>query len=301
MQQIEGMRIFVRVADLASFTQAAESMGLPKASISAAVKNLEQDLGTRLLQRTTRTVKMTPDGELFYERAKDLLSDFDELQQLFVHDTVRIRGRLRVDLPSGIARNIVLPQLPGFLKAHPELELELSSTDRRVDVVREGFDCVLRIGQLHDSNLVARQLGVLPQVNCASPAYLQEYGTPNTPADLAHHRLVFYASQFSNKVDAFEYQEQQILQRFTMQGSLTVNSSEAYQAACLAGLGIIQAPRIGAQALLEQGKLVEILPQYQAPPMPMHLIYANRRQVAKRTQIFMQWLSALLEPYLQNR
>ncbi|MEY4767203.1 MAG: hypothetical protein RI907_3876, partial [Pseudomonadota bacterium] len=185
--QPDTLRVFVRVAELASFTQAASSLGLPKASASMAVQRLEARLGTRLFHRTTRRVQLTPDGQAFYERSKDLLADLDEMQTLFHPASGGLRGRLRVDMPMRIAHEVVMPELPTFLAQHPELNLELSSTDRRVDLVREGFDCVLRVGGLGDSSLVARPVGQAAMVNLASPAYLARHGEPRALADLARH------------------------------------------------------------------------------------------------------------------
>lgn len=298
MNRLQAMQIYVRVAELASFTQAADSLGLPKASISVAIKQLEGLLGTRLLQRTTRRVHMTEDGLAFYERSKDLLADMDDLQTMFQHDEAEISGRLRVDMPHAVARNIVIPALPDFLQAHPRLSVELSSTDRRVDVVHEGFDCVIRIGPLADSTLVARPLGVLRQINCASPAYLACYGTPLSLADLAGHRLIHYAPILGGKTEGFEYRDGDSYRSQAMAGAVTVNSSDAYQAACLAGLGIIQAPAVGARELLADGRLVAILPDYQAAPLPVSLLYANRRHLPKRSQRFMQWIAELMQAYV---
>lgn len=302
MNSLDAMRIYIRVAELASFTQAADSLHLPKANVSGAVKQLEAELGTRLLHRTTRSVQMTQDGLLFYERSKDLLSDMNELQSMFQQDGMQLHGRLRVDLPVGIAKNILVPQLPAFLQQHPNLEIEISSTDRRVDVIREGFDCVMRIGQLDDSNLIARPLGLLRQVNLASPAYLELLGEPKNLQDLAQHFLIHYASNLSNSIQqkqrGFEYQDQAKIHYLPMRGKLTVNNSDAYQAACLAGFGIIQAPFIGAQHLIRERKLVEILSNYQAPALPVSLLYADRRHIAKRTQKFMEWAAVSLRPYL---
>lgn len=300
MNQLDAMRIYVRVADLASFTRAAESLGLPKTSVSAAVQQLEAQLGTRLLHRTTRRVEMTQDGRLFRERCLDLLADMDELETLFRQTPQTLRGRLRVDLPLGLARRVVIPALPDFLQAHPELEVELSSTDRRVDLVREGFDCVLRVGTLGDSSLVARPLGRLPQLNAASPDYIARHGQPQTLADLDQHRLVHYAGSFGNRVPGFEYQEQGETRFRDMPGALTVNNSEAYQAACLAGLGIIQAPAIGLQPLLAAGKVVEVLPDFPAAPMPVSLLYAHRRHLPQRVKVLMDWLAQQLAPHLAH-
>ena len=302
MNHLEAMQIYVRVAELASFTQAADSLGLPKASVSTAIKQLETLLATRLLHRTTRSVQMTQDGAIFYERSKDMLADMEELKTLFQQGDGEISGRLRVDLPNGIARNIIIPQLPSFLALHPRLEIELSCTDRRVEVVREGFDCVIRIGNPIDSALIARPLGYLRQINCASPAYLARYGVPQTIEELTQHKLIHYASNFGSKSPGFEYQirvQNKVQHKVQeMAGSITVNNSDAYQAACLAGLGIIQAPEIGMRAMIEQGQLVEILGDYLAEAMPISILYAHRRHLSKRTQIFMHWVAETMRPHL---
>lgn len=304
MNLFDAMRIFVRVAELSSFTQAAEHLNLPKASISGAVKQLETQLGTRLLHRTTRTVQMTQDGLLFYQRCKDLLADMDEVQTLFQRDHAAISGRLRVDMPHRLARDIVIPRLPEFLRAFPRLDIELSSTDRPVDLIREGFDCVLRIGQLShtpgDNALIARHLGVIRQINCASASYLAQFGTPTQLKELSQHRLIHYVNHFGGKPVGFEYVQDGQTKSVPMSGSITVNNSDAYSAACLAGLGIVQAPAIGAQTLIASGELVEILPTYQAHALPVTLLYADRRHLPKRTHYFMNWLAEVVAPFLQT-
>ncbi|GAB4061831.1 LysR family transcriptional regulator [Uliginosibacterium sediminicola] len=303
MNRIEAMQIYLRVAELASFTQAADSMGLPKASVSMAIQQLEGELGTRLLHRTTRRVQMTQDGQVFYERSKDLLADMDELQGLFRDEQASLKGRLRVDMPIAVARDIVIPQLPEFLHAHPELEIELSSTDRRVDLVREGFDCVLRVGALGDSSLVARPLGHYQLCNYASPAYLARFGTPLSPDDLKNHRLIHYVTTLGARDPGFEYVDPSDAKRsvfLAMPGALTVNNSDAYYGACIAGLGIIQTPTLATSAAWARGELIDILPDYRAAPMPVSLLYANRRHLPKRVQAFMNWLSALMQAHLQS-
>lgn len=299
MNQLDAMQIFARVAEMASFTRAADSLAIPKASASTAVQQLESMLGTRLLHRTTRKVQLTQDGQAFYERCKDVLADIDELQSMFQHGAQSLRGRLRVDMPSGVARHFIIDRLPEFLQAHPLIELELSSTDRLVDLVREGFDCVLRVGSLGDSNLIARPLGCYRIVNCASPGYLQRYGTPRSLDDLPRHQLIHYVSTLGARSPGFEYPDGRGgYASLAMPGALTVNNSEAYQAACLAGLGLIQAPAAGLQPLLDSGQLVEVLPQYRAEPMPVSLLYANRRNLPKRVQEFMAWMAQTLQPRL---
>ncbi|WP_280153352.1 LysR family transcriptional regulator [Piscinibacter sp. XHJ-5] len=298
MNQLDAMHVFVRVAELTSFTQAAASLGVPKARVSTTVQQLEAALGTRLLQRTTRRVQVTQDGQAFYERCKDLLADVEELQTMFQQGAQALRGRLRIDMPTGVARDLVIPRLPEFLAAHPGIELELSSTDRRVDLVREGFDCVLRIGALEDSGLVARPLGSMPQINVASAAYLREHGVPRRLEDLAGHRLVHFAATLGGKSAGFEYVDGGHTRFIAMPGALTVNNAEAYESACLAGLGLIQAPAPGLRRWLEQGTLVEVLAQHRAPPMPVSLLVPNRRHPAKRVQAVMAWLARVLEGHV---
>lgn len=238
---IDALRCFVQVAELASFTRAAERLGLPKPRVSAKVQALEAELGTRLLHRTTRRVHPTVDGELLLERCPALLAEVDEVQALFQREPSALRGRLRLDLPHAIACRQVLPRLPEFLARHPALEVSLSTSDRRVDPVAEGIDCVLRIGSLADSGLVARRIGLLPQINCASAAYLARHGVPRSLDDLAPLHIVRYGAPPGPVHSAFEYVDAQgRLQLRPMQGLVTVDSTEAYQAACLAGLGLIR-------------------------------------------------------------
>ena len=295
MNRLDAMQVFVRVADLASFTQAADQLGMSKAAVSMAVRELETGLGTRLLQRTTRKVHLTPDGLTFHERCRHMLDEMDALQTLFRQGSAALSGRLRIDMPIGVARHIVLPQLPAFLQQHPRLQVELSSTDRRVDVIKEGFDCIIRVGRLDDSSLIARPLGHFPMVNCASPEYLARHGTPQGLGDLAGHRLVDYAPALGGRAAQFEYVEGGRVHRLELPAAVAVNNSDAYQAACLAGLGIIQAPFTGLADLLAQGRLVPILDGYRAEPMPVTLLYPNRRHVAQRTQRFMDWIAELMQ------
>ena len=298
MDRLDQLRSFLRVAELGSFTGAADSLGLPKASVSLAVQRLEADVGVQLLHRTTRRVQLSADGAQFQQRARDLLDDMEELRGMFRRDTSQLRGRLRVDMSGGLARQLVIPQLPGFLARHPGLEIELSGTDRRVDLVREGFDCVLRVGGLDDNTLVARPLGRMQIVNCASPAYLSAHGTPQVLADLADHALVHYVGTLGQRSPGFEYPDGQGFRSLPMRGAVTVNSGDGYTAAALAGLGIIQVPRLGARAALAAGTLVEVLPQLAAEPMPVTLLYAQRRHLPQRVVAFMDWVGALIRPEL---
>ena len=292
--EIDTLRMFVKVAELASFTRAAEHLGLSKARVSTAVQALEGDLGSRLLQRSTRAVRLTPDGEELLSRARQLVRDADELASLFQAPS-SLRGRVRVDMPQSLARTLFIPRLPELLAAHPRLELQLSTTDRRVDVVREGFDCVLRVGKLAESRLVARRLGELAMMNCASPAYLKKYGTPRTLDELDRHLVVHYSTRFGTDAPGFEYRDGNVYRERAMRSLITVNSTDSYRAACVAGLGIVQSPRMGLLPSVATGELVEILPQYSCQPLPISLVHAHGRNVPRHVRVVMSWIAALLK------
>jgi DNA-binding transcriptional LysR family regulator len=301
MSFLDQMLVFTRVAELSSFTQAADSLGLPKASVSMAVQQLENRLAVRLLHRTTRKVVLSNDGQVFYERCKDALADMDELQTLFQqHSASALSGRVRLDMSTVVARHAVLPRLPELLSQHPQLQIELSSTERRVDLVREGFDCVVRAGKVTEPGLIARPVGALRMVNCVSPGYVARYGVPQDLAALADHALVFYAATLGTKATGFEYLRDGEELAIPMPGAVTVNNAEAYQAACLAGLGIIQVPWVGVRELIAQGQLLEVLADWTASPMPLSLVYAHRRNLSTRVRLVMDWLHGVLLDYLQE-
>lgn len=296
MNKLELLRSFVRVSEMSSFTLAGESLGLPRSTVSEHVQALETLLGTRLLQRTTRKVQATQDGLVLYERSKDLLSHMDEIEGLFRQDEASLTGRIRIDMPNILARQVVMPRLPEFMARHPHLELEISSTDRRVDLLSEGFDCVVRVGAQPDQTVVARHLCDFAMVNCASPAYLQRYGVPQRLEDLAQHRLVHYVGVLGSRSEGFVYEEDGKLHRMPMSGSVTVNSTDAYESACLGGFGLIQAPLMGMQAYLLSGELVAVLPQFNAPSMEVSLLYARQRHLPLRVRAFMDWLGQVIQP-----
>ncbi|GEJ58415.1 LysR family transcriptional regulator [Anaeromyxobacter diazotrophicus] len=290
---IDGLRMFVKVAELGSFTRAAEQLGLSKARVSTAVQGLESELGTRLLQRSTRAVRLTASGEELLARARQLVLDAEGLAAMFQTPST-LRGRVRVDMPQSLARSLLIPRLPELLDGHPHLEVQLSTTDRRVDVIREGFDLVLRVGKLDPSGLVARRLGELQMMNCASPGYLKRYGTPRSLEDLDRHLLVHYASRFGTDAPGFEYRDGRVYRERPMRSVVTVNSTDSYHAACVAGLGIIQAPRAGMLAGLAAGDLVEVLPQHTCEPLPVSLVHPHGRNVPRHVRVVMSWITEVL-------
>jgi DNA-binding transcriptional LysR family regulator len=303
MQNLESILIFIRVAEMGSFTHAADSLGIQKGRASTAVRRLEEDVGVRLLHRTTRSVQLTEDGRAFHARARDLLADVDDLQSMFAGDRVALRGRLRIDLPTELARTTIVPALPEFMSAYPDLELEVSSTDRQVDLVQEGFDCVLRIGPIGDETLIARPVGQLRMVNAASPAYLARYGIPRSLKDLQlqDHRTIHYSRTFGAKPYGWEYPDGDggNYATLALPGALHVNSVQTYEAAGLAGIGLMQAALSGIRRHFESGALIEILPDLRPEPLDVSLVVAHRNNLSRRVRAFMTWIEAVLTPYLE--
>lgn len=299
MKNLDALIIFARVAELKSFTQAAESLGIKKGRASLVVRELEHDIGTTLLHRTTRTVQLTEDGRAFYSRARDLLSEAEELKSMFADEGMPLRGRLRVDMPAVLAQSVVIPALPQWLNAHPELELELSSTDRRVDLVQEGFDCVVRLGPIVDETLIARPLGHLRMINAASPGYLDRVGMPQTIDDLLHqgHRMVHYMRNFGSKPDGWEYPTGEGYKSLMLPGTVRVNSVPAYHEAGLAGLGLIQGGYSSLLPHIKRGALIEVLPDLRPEPLAASFVIAHRRNLSQRVKAFMNWTEEILRPY----
>ncbi|MFG6465215.1 LysR substrate-binding domain-containing protein [Roseateles sp. BYS87W] len=300
---LTALRVFLQVAELAHFSRAADELGLPKGRVSQLVRDLEAQLGTRLFQRTTRRVSLTADGELLAERARALLADASDIEALFQQDQ-QLTGRLRVDMPVRLALDTVLPALPEFLAAHPGLTVELSCTDRRVDLVEEGFDCVLRVGAVHDPLLVARPLGQMRMVNVASPSYLAARGTPLTPDELVTqgHQLVHYSQTWADRRPRFEWLDAAGQpQSLTLPSRVTVNNTDAYQAATLAGAGIAQVPIQGVRRALAEGRLIQILAGYEPAPLPVRLVMSQRRHTPRRVRVFMDWLADRLTDRLDPK
>lgn len=294
LDRIELCRIFMQVVDSASFTRAAASLGLPRSTVSAAISELERRVGARLLHRTTRRVAATADGAAFYALGAQLVAAMEEAENLFRDNRAQQAGIVRVDVPGRIGRLVIAPALPDFLDSHPLIDIELGVTDRTVNLVEERVDCVLRVGPLPDSSLIARHIGDLPLINVASPAYLQRHGTPHTPDDLAGHMAVRYASPAHGGVEQWEWIADGKLLRRPLQARVTVNNAEAYIACCLAGLGLIQIPAYDVRQHLAAGELVAVMPRHRAPPLPITLLYPHRQHLATRVRLFADWLDALL-------
>lgn len=299
MKNLEALIIFARVAEMKSITQAAESLGIQKGRASLVVRELEQEIGATLLHRTTRTVQLTEDGRAFYTRACDLLSEAEDLHSMFSHGEMSLRGRIRIDMPAVLAQSVIIPALPQLLAAHPELEIELSSTDRRVDLVQEGFDAVIRLGPIVDETLIARPLGQLRMINAASPDYLARFGVPHSIDDLLNqgHRMVHYTPAFGAKPEGWEYPAGDGYTSLMLPGAMRVNSVPAYHEAGLAGLGLIQGGYSTLAPDIQSGRLIEVLPDLRPRPLNASFVVAHRRNLSRRVRAFMQWTEEILKPY----
>ncbi|WP_193098881.1 LysR family transcriptional regulator [Burkholderia sp. Z1] len=295
MDKLDQVRIFLQVAEMGSFIKAAHALDVPRATVSAAVQQLETGLGTRLLHRTTRQVQLTADGALLLERGRRLLAEADELDRLFRRRDRDVIGRLNVDVPSRIARRVIAPALPSLFRRHPKLQLSLGSTDRSIDLVQEGVDCAIRVGRLADSSLVVRPLGQFTLINCASPDYLREYGVPEHPEALAHgHWAIGYASPTTGRELGWEYCADGGQHTLTLPSRVIVNNAETYIAGCIAGMGLIQIPRFDVAHLLDSGALVDVMPAYRAAPMDVSAVYPHRRHRSRRLNAFIEWFGALM-------
>lgn len=298
VDRIDLFRIFARVVESSSFTKAADTLGIPRSSVSAAVQELESRVGARLLARTTRRVSVTHDGAAFYERCVRLIADVEDAESLFVASAQLPSGKLRVDVPGRVGRLILAPALPAFLEQYPGLHIELGVSDRMVNLIEDSVDCALRIGGPPDAGLIVRDAGELPLVNVASRSYVERHGLPTRPEELDKHWTVAYASPSTGRVEPWEWVEHGLTRTASLQSRVTVNSAEGYIACCLAGLGLIQVPSYDVRQHVSSGEMVEVLPRHRAAPLPMRLLYPHRHHLSHRLQVFADWLEKLVRKEL---
>lgn len=289
MDRIDAMLVFARIVERGSFVRAAEDLRLPASTATDAVKQLEARLGVRLLARTTRQVRPTPDGEAYYRRCLAILADVEEAESAFRGG--RPRGMLRVDVQGNQARHFIVPGLPRFFADYPDLEMFMSEGDRFVDLVHEGIDCVLRAGAPGPDGLIARHLATLPEVTVASPGYLARFGTPPNWEALEGHRMIGFHSSASGGVLPLEFMADGLRRTVALPATLSVDGAETYKEAARAGLGLIQVPRYAVARELGEGTLVEVLPATPPAPIPVHLLYPRNRQLSLRVRVFVDWVA----------
>ncbi|MGF6976876.1 LysR family transcriptional regulator for bpeEF and oprC [Paraburkholderia sp. JPY465] len=293
MDRFEAMEIFARVVEANSFTKVSESLDLPRAKVSRTIQALEEHVGVRLLNRSTRQVSVTEDGASFYERCVRILADVADAESSLSNKRENPAGTIRVDTSGTLARSLLLPALDDFYEQYPAIDVRLGLADRNIDLIQDGVDCVIRMGTLEESSLVAKRIGLARIVTCASPAYLQKFGTPTTLADLGEHRAVNYVSARSGRTFPFEFEVDGEIERVAMDSTLAVNDGSVYITAGVLGHGIIQPSRFMVAELIEQGALTEILGNYTSPGTPLSILYAHRRNLSSRLRAFIDWVGEL--------
>ncbi|RZG75514.1 LysR family transcriptional regulator [Acinetobacter wuhouensis] len=295
MDKLVTLNLFTRIVELKSFSLAADQLAIPRATASHAIKQLESSLNTRLLERTTRHVRTTLDGQAYYRRCKSILSELEDADSALRDIHAKPKGILRVDLHGTHATKIVLPRIADFHQNYPDIQLIMSSGDRLVDLVKEGIDCVVRAGTLQDSSLIARPLMKMPQVICASPAYLAQYGYPQTPNDLKLHHCVGFFSSSRQHSYPFELIVDGNTVQYQLQHWLSVNDAENYVISALQGTGLIQVPRYHVEDAIQNNLLVELLKDWQSPYMNVAALYPQHKQLSPRVRVFIDWLVTLYQ------
>jgi DNA-binding transcriptional LysR family regulator len=288
MDRFDAMRVFTRVVERRSFSAAADDLGLPRSTVTDAVKTLEARLGVRLLERTTRQVSPTLDGEAHYQRCLSLIADLEDAEGAF--GGARPKGLLRLEVQGTLARHFLLPNLPGFFAQYPDIEINMSESDRWVDLIREGVDCVLRFGQLPDSDMIARQVVVLERLTCATPDYFARYGTPTNWEALDGHRMIGIRSLTTGRVRPMEFMVEGTRREVPLPTIMSVTGPESYLATARLGLGLVQVPHFHAEADLADGTLVQVLADWPPPTVPVSLLYPRNRQLSPRVRVFIDYV-----------
>lgn len=293
--KFQAMEVFVQVVDLGGFRRAAEKMNLPKVTVSTLIKTLETTLAVKLLHRTTRKISVTADGAAYYEHCLQILSQVREAEESLSATRMNPRGRLRVDAPTGLASEVLVPALPDFFARYPDIRLELGCSDRWVDLIGESVDCAVRGGDLIDLNLIARRVGVMHYVTCASPDYLQRHGRPTHPGELVNHQCLDYFSARTGKIYDWDFVRDGERVHITPHSQFGLNDSYAYAAAGVAGLGVVQMANFLMEPMIRDGRLVPILEEWSNNPMPIHVVYPQNRHLSNKVRVFVDWLTALFD------
>jgi DNA-binding transcriptional LysR family regulator len=287
MDLFEAMRVFTRVVERRSFTRAADDVGLPRSTVTDAVKQLEARLGVRLLERTTRQVRPTLDGEAYHRRCLALIADLEDAEGAF--SGARPKGMVRLEVQGTLARHFLLPNLADFFAQYPDVELSMSEGERWIDVISEGIDCALRFGHLPDSDMIARQVVMLERLTCATPGYLERHGLPSDPLKLDGHRMIGLRSLTTGRLRPMQFMIGGKLHEVPLPAIMSVTGTESYLATALLGFGLVQIPRFHGEKQLADGTLVQVLPHHPPPPVPVSLLYLRNRQLSPRVRIFIDW------------
>ena len=301
MNKLQAMEVFVQVVDAGGFTRAAENMQLPKATVSTLVQALETALAVKLLHRTTRQVSVTSDGAAYYERCLRILSDVREAEESLSANRASPTGRLRVDVSTGMAYDLLIPALPDFFERYPDIRLDLGCSDRAVDLIEEGVDCAIRGGNLPDSALIARRIGVLHFAVGATPEYLNKHGRPTHPSQLAQHRCINYFSSKTGKTMDWDFVRGDETIFIPVPACLAVNDSTAYMTAGMQGLGLVQMASYKIDTLVASGQMELVLEDWTSAPMAINIVYPENRHLSAKVRVFVEWVADLMmtHPRLQ--
>ena len=303
MDKIKAMHAFVRIVEANSFTKAAETLQLPRAALSATLQKLEAFLGRQLLQRTTRSLSLTPDGAHYYSHCLEILAAIEAAESSFRGAEADLpKGRLRVDIPAALGRHLILPHIGQFHARFPEVQLAISVTDRLVDLIQDGIDCTVRVGHLQDSSLVGRQVGSMRFATCGAPAYLAQHGVPRCLDDLRQHRAVVHFSGRTGRPFDWDFLVDGAVRTVAIDGPVSINDADANVMLALQGLGLTQAATYQVAPHLAAGTLVAVLPDAPPTAMPVSLLYPQGRMAAPKLAAFAVWLGELFDadPHLRQ-
>lgn len=293
MDRFLAMKVFARVVEAGSFSKAADALRLPPASVSRTLQALEAHLGARLINRTTRSISITEDGEAYYERCVRVLGEVDDMEASLSHSKLSPKGNVKVSLPTVMAKNTIIPALPEFFAAYPDIGVELLLTDRQVDLVEEAVDCVVRVGAVGDVGLIAKRVGAYTQITCASPGYIEKHGEPVSLDDLEQHLAVGYVLNNSGRVRNWEFVVDGETRIVAMKHKIAVNDGDSYIAAGVTGLGLIQSSSYTLDPLIRSGALREVLKEYPSYPRVVSVLYASNRHQPRRVRVFIDWVAEL--------
>ena len=300
LDRIQAMQIFVRVAEAGSFIHAADALSLPASTVTSTVKNLEKYLQVRLLNRTTRRVSLTPEGAEYLIQCREIIDLIEHTESNLTNAIKQPQGRLRVDMPAGIAHSVIMPNLQEFQQRYPDIYLMIGVSDRQVDLIKEGVDCVIRMGNLENSTLVARPLGEFRWVTCASAAYLKENGFPQTPNDLEHHRAIHYFSGSNRHAGEMRFVRNEEKKTVQMNGTVAVNETELYIKMCLEGYGLAQLAERLVTDHLKEKRLIAVLQDWCPPPVAVTLLYPHQRFLSPAVRVFSDWMAELINDRQSN-
>jgi LysR family transcriptional regulator for bpeEF and oprC len=294
IDKLQAMEVFVRVVETGGISRAADSLRLPKATTTTLIQKLEANLGVKLLNRTTRRVSVTPDGAAYYERCVAILAQVRESEESLTQQHATPRGRLRVDVPTLMARSVFVPALPLFFARYPDIELALACSERRADLIEEGIDCAVWSGELVESSLVARRVGFLYFATCAAPSYIATHGQPGHPDDLAQHRCINHFSPRTGKISDWVFSKNGTRIQTSLRGHIALDDENSYVAAAEAGLGIARIPAFVLKEAMERGSLDLVLGDWFPEPSPLYVVYPQNRHLSSKIRVFVDWIAELL-------